>query len=213
MNKVITGNMTSANAYAPKVQTYARNRQRSFIGGNYNLSVASAATAEEVISPRRRYGRETAIPVPQRKTKTVEQVVPKTKTRTETRKREKVASKKLLKKKAAAIILVLFFFSMYAVLISRFSLLSQKTLDTASLKSQITVAQNEIQTLESTLAAKSGITTIKDQAATQSQMGFAKNNQVLYVDVPAVADETNISEDSNENSGFLSSFLQFLGLS
>ena len=211
MNKVITGNMTSASAYAPKVQTYARNRQRSFVGGNFNLSVASVA-AEEVISPRRRYGRETAIPVPQRKTKTVEQVIPKTKTRTETRKREKVASKKLLKKQAAAIVLVLFFFSMYAVLISRFSLLSQKTLDTASLKSQITVAQNEVNTLESTLAAKNNINSIKEKAATQSQMGFAKNNQVVYVDVPAVEDETNISKDSNENSGF-SSILQFLGLS
>ena len=81
--------MTSANAYAPKAQTYTRNRQRSFVGSNVSLSVASAATAEEVISPRRRYGRETAVPVPKRrtKTKTAEQAIPKTKSRTVARKK------------------------------------------------------------------------------------------------------------------------------
>jgi len=204
--------MASANAYAPKLQTYTRYRQHSFVGGNVNLSVASAATAEEIISPRRRYNRETAVPMPKRKAKTVEQAIPKTSRRTEARKKEIAQSKSLLKKKTAAIVLVLFFFSLYAVLISRFSLLSKVTLDIASLKSQITVAQNEVNTLKSTLASKNSITTIEDKAATELQMGFADNNQVVYVNVPTVTEDNN-SEDSNKNSGLLSSFLQFLGLS
>lgn len=206
--------MTSASAYAPKVQTYTRSRQRSFVGSNVNLSVASAATAEEVISPRRRYRGETAVPTPKRraKTKVAEQVIPKTKSRTVARKKEVARSKNVLKKKAAAIMLVLFFFSMYAVLISRFSLLSKVTLDIADLKSQITVAQNEVDTLESTLASKNSITNIEAKAANDLQMGFASNNQTVYVDVPAVQ-AVNSSEDNNENGGLLSSFLEFLGLS
>ena len=108
--------------------------------------------------------------------------------------------------------LVLFFFSMYAVLISRFSLLSKVTLDIADLKSQITVAQNEVQTLESTLVSKSSITNIEDKAANDLQMGFANKNQFVYVDVPAIQAD-NSSEGNNENGGLLSSFLQFLGLS
>lgn len=204
--------MASASAYAPKTQTYTRSRQRSFVGSNVNLSVAGAAAMEEVISPKRRYDRETAVPAPKRKAKTVEKVVEKAKPRTETRIKERVQSKNQLKKKAAAIAMVLFFFSMYAVLVSRFSLLSQKTVSAASLKSQITVAQNEVTTLESTLAAKNSVTTIKDKAAEQS-MGFSTNNQVVYVDVPADEDDTNNAEDSNENGGIFGSFLQFLGLS
>lgn len=176
------------------------------------MSVASAATAEEVLSPRRRYDREKVAPMPKRKAKTAEQAIPATNRRVEARKKEIAQNKNLLKKKTAAIILVLFFFSLYAVLISRFSLLSKATLDIASLKSQITVAQNEVKTLESTLDAKNSITSIEDKAATELQMGFAGNNKVVYVEVPTAAEE-NISEDSSENSDLLASFLQFLGLS